>query len=150
MNATFQMEDLFNVLIELETQGSKNYEYLASQTDDQRMIGFFLNLSKQELKHKVIYEGYKKEFLVFEESEITTEYKEYMSVLLHNSISILNKKEVSKDSLIAYDMAITLEKDTILFLNEMKNLIPLSLHKKIDVLMDEERQHLKFLYQNKL
>lgn len=150
MNATFQMEDLFNVLIELETQGSKNYEYLASQTDDQRMIGFFLNLAKQELRHKAIYEGYKKEFLVFEGSKITSEYKEYMSVLLYNSISILNKKEVIEDSLIAYDMAISLEKDTILFLNEMKNLIPIALHKKIDTLMDEERQHLKFLYQNKL
>lgn len=150
MNASFQMEDLFNVLIELETKGSENYEYLASKTDDQRMIGFFLNLAKQELRHKVIYEGYKKEFLVFEESEITPEYKEYMSVLLHNSISILNQKEVSKDSLIAYDMAITLEKDTILFLSEMKNIIPVSMHKKIDILMNEERQHLKFLYENKL
>jgi len=150
MYETFQMEDLFNVLIELETQGSENYEFLASQTDDQRMIGFFLNLAKQELRHKVIYEGYKKEFVVFEESQVSSEYKEYMSVLLHNSISILNQKEVSTDSLIAYDMAITLEKDTILFLSEMKNVIPASMHEKIDILIDEERQHLKFLYQNKI
>lgn len=148
MNETFQLEDVLNVLIELETQGNRNYLFMAQKTDNPKLHDFFEILANQELKHKAIYEGYKKEFINFKHSEVTKEYQEYMGVLLENTIRLLNKSGDINDLQTSYDMAITLEKDTILMLNEFKNLIPESHHGDIDKLMNEERTHLKFLYQN--
>lgn len=148
MNETFRLEDVLNVLIELETLGNKNYLFMAGQTENPKLHDFFEILANQELKHKAIYESFKKEFINFEHNEVTEEYHEYMRVLLENSIRILNKIGDINDLLLSYDMAITLEKDTILMLIEFKNLIPETYHKDIDKLINEERAHLKFLYQN--
>lgn len=148
MNETFQLEDVLNVLIELETQGNQNYLLMASQTDDPKLGSFFEILANQEIKHKAIYEGFKKEFVNFKHSEITDEYQEYISVLLESTIRFIEKHSDINDLLLSYDMAITLEKDTILMLNEFKNFIPKSRHEDIDKLMNEERTHLKWLYQN--
>ncbi len=150
MNETFQMEDLLNVLIELETMGNRNYIEMANHTDNPKLHDFFEILAKQELKHKAIYEGYKKEFVTFSGSEITSEYDAYMKAMLENSIRVLRKVGDVNDLMSSYDMAITLEKDTILLLNEMKRLIPVSRHDEVEKLMDEERAHLKFLYQNQI
>ena len=150
MNELFVLEDVLNVLIELETKGNFNYSFMARQTENPKLHDFFEILANQELKHKAIYEGYKQEFVTFEHSQVTQEYKEYMSVLLKNTIRMLEKTADLNDILQSYDMAITLEKDTILLLIEMKHLIPASRHEEIEKLINEERQHLKFLYQNPL
>lgn len=150
MHEIFALEDVLNVLIELETKGNENYSYMATQTNNIKLHEFFEILAKQELKHKAIYEEYKNEFVTYTLSDLTLEYKEYMEVLLKNSIRMLQKSIDLNDLLLCYDMAITLEKDTILLLIELKNLVPKSKHNDIEQLINEERQHLKFLYQNPL
>lgn len=148
MTETFKLEDVLNVLINLETQGNVNYTHLAKNSNNPVLHGFFDQLADQELHHKAIYEGFKKDFVHVEQNEVTPEYAEYVQVLLENCIRFLNGKATSTDLLDSYDLAITLEKDTILLLNELKCLIPSSFHGKIDTLINEERGHLKFLYEN--
>lgn len=141
----FVLEDLLNVLIQLEDTGNKHYHYMSTITDNPRLKDLFELLSKQEHTHKVIYEGYKSVFAGEKLNDVTDDYKAYVQVTLKNTIKFLegHKQVTSLDE--GLKIAINLEKDTLLFLNEMKKIVGTK-EEEIERLMDEERGHLAFLY----
>ena len=69
----------------------------------------------------------------------TTDIVEYPPVAI-------SMGETTIDFDYGYDLAVSLEKDAILFLIEIKTLMPQAHHETIDTLIEEERAHLKFLY----
>lgn len=150
MHEIFALEDVLNVLIELETLGNKHYTEMASLTDDYELKKFFELLAKQELAHKALYEGYKKQHITFESGGITDEYMSYMDTLLKGTVKFLETNSEVKDFETGYHIAINLEKDTLLFLSELKTIIGKDYDEVIDNVMDQERAHLKALYDFKL
>ncbi len=150
MNAIFTMEDLLNVLIELEKMGNRNYVEMARKTVNSKLRDYFERLAEQELEHKSTYEVYKALFVNFEHNQLTEEYISYMNVLLSNTVGMLKSATDLNDIIACYNMAISLEKDTILLLTELKKLVPEYRHADIEKLINEERQHLKLLHENPL
>lgn len=144
----FLLEDLLNVLIELEDTGQKHYHRMANMAADPKLKDLFELLSKQEGTHKVIYEGYKTAFVNRKLNDVTEEYKSYVQVTLKNTIKFLNGHENIDNIDEGLKTAISLEKDTLLFLNEMKKMLGTK-EDEIERLMDEERGHLAFLYNYK-
>lgn len=65
MREVFSLEDLFNVMIELESMGSVHYSNMKNMTDNSKLIVLFDKLSKQELAHKELYSRYKTEIVAF-------------------------------------------------------------------------------------
>lgn len=147
MHNIFNIEDLLNVLIELEITGINQYSKMVDLTSDYEVKELLDILSKQELKHKNIYENFKKEIVNYETSEVTQEYTIYLDAMLNQITNFLKKTSFDTISE-AYEMALQLEKETILLLNELKNVFPSKVHKEIDELIAEERKHV--VYINKL
>jgi rubrerythrin len=150
MHEIFALEDVLNVLIELETLGNKHYTEMATLTEDYELKKFFELLAKQELAHKALYTSYKELHIAFESGGVTDEYKAYMDSLLKGTVKFLETSNEVKDFESGYNIAISLEKDTLLFLSELKQIIEKSYHEVIDNVMDQERGHLKALYDFKL
>lgn len=65
MNEVFSLEDVFNVMIELESMGSVHYSNMKNMTDNSKLIVLFDKLSKQELAHKELYTRFKTEIITF-------------------------------------------------------------------------------------
>lgn len=145
MQEIFLLEDVLNVLIELENLGSVHYHKMAEMTEDSELKGLFARLSVQELAHKEIYEDYKKQKINFEEQTLLSDYKDYMDALLKNAITFLNTHMNFKDFKDGFEIAVKLEKETLLFLSEIKVILGKAHHEAIDKLMNEERKHLRFL-----
>lgn len=145
MQEIFLLEDLLNVLIELEILGNVHYSKMAQETVHVELKKLFERLSKEENVHKEIYLDFRERKINFVSNEVTSEYKEYMDALLKNTLSLL-KVEYSFEGFEAgFALAIKLEKETILFLTEMKQIISQAYHEDINQIMDQERQHLKYL-----
>ncbi|MCK8060501.1 MULTISPECIES: ferritin family protein [unclassified Fusibacter] len=149
MKETFVLEDLLNMMIELETFGNENYQRLALNTTNSSLKEYFTTLAEMELKHKHIFEGFKEEAVTYPGSELDEDYTDYLKSILKNAVRFMKinrNSEHMDDFEAAFDLAVTLEKDAILFLIEIRTLIPSDHHHIIDRLIAEERSHLKYLY----
>lgn len=146
MREVFTLEDIFNVMIELETLGYKHYIQMKEMTDDYKLKELFDLLATQESKHKEIYTKYKNMNITFESSKVDQDYQAYIESLLKGTIRFLEASKEINDFEHGFDIAINLEKDTILFLTELRRIIDTSYHEAIDNITDQERNHLKALY----
>lgn len=145
MQEIFLLEDLLNGLIELETLGNDHYTQMAEMVVNHELKDLFTLLAKQENAHKEIYKGYKENKINFANNEVSDEYQAYIEVLLKNTISFLKERKKIDDFESGFEMAILLEKETLLFLSEMKQVLTQECHPEIDLIMDQERSHLRYL-----
>ncbi len=144
MRETYILGDLLQTLIQLEIKGNSLYTELAHQQEDQEVKFFFQTLADQELKHKILYNGLLEE--LEEEIEPDADYKRYVDALLAGTIHFISTDLSSKPHGEAFEIAVRLEKDTLLFLMEVQKVIPKSAHGIIEKVMTEERKHLEMLY----
>lgn len=147
MQEIFSIEDVINVMIELETCGNEHYLSLSKQTQSEELKNLFLNFANAEQKHKLRYENFKKEILNFEHENVSDDYEAYMLSLLKQTIRFLNETRNQINVEEGFLLAIQLEKDTILFLMELKSMIGQQFNADMEQIISEERGHLKLLYQ---
>lgn len=153
MQTSFNIEDLFEAIIAIETVGHKNYKRLSAHTEDPQLKRYFTSLAEMELKHHAIFTEMKKSVVHFPTPNLDTDYADYLRSLLANTLRFVKlfevqmvNPEVFSDFDLAFDLAVGLEKDAILFLTEMKQVLDSSHRPVLNTLIDEERSHLKYLY----
>lgn len=149
MREVFALEDIFNVMIELESLGNLHYIKMKELTDVAGLKVLFEKLATQELAHKKLYTNFKKEIVSFNSEKVDDEYKEYMDVLLEQTVKFLNESREIIDFEKGFEISVQLEKDTILFLNEIRSLVDANNYEAIDRIIAQEKSHLKALYQFK-
>jgi len=152
MPRLFEAREIVAIAIEIEENGEEFYMRIANVMKNRQVKETFEFLAGEERKHrnsfreiqqrlgefKPIYESYPDEYLNYvkalvEENIFT---KERAGQLLANKL---------KTPTAALDTAIGLEKDSILFYNEMKNFVSESEHKPIDEIIQQEKEHLRKL-----
>ena len=140
MNETYGLDDLLNTLVQLEEAGNRIYTQLAASATEARNRELFERLAAQELLHRTTYIAMRDE----RDFEVTpdAEYLDYIGVLIQSTFHLVSKPVDRTDALAT---GIQLEKDTLLFLNEVYNLIGATYGSRIKIIMNEERKHLKLL-----
>lgn len=143
MSELILIEDILNTLISLEEKSAANYDILAKNSKTIETKELFETLSIKEKEHKEIYMIFKKDHILNE--EVDDEYIGYVDALLQNSFY----EELDFDSVYTFEegikYAMNLEKDTIIFLNEIKNFASKSYGEEIEQLKNEEKNHLRIL-----
>lgn len=143
MSELILIEDILNALIALEEKGARNYEILARNAETIETRKLFETLSVKELEHKEIYKTFKKDHVLTE--EVNEEYSAYVDALLENSFY----KEVDLETTYSFkdglQYAMNLERDTIIFLNEIKSFANKTYAQEIEQLKNEEKNHLRIL-----
>ncbi len=145
MSERFILEDLLNALIELEDTGNKLYTSLSEKTLNDDVSKLFETLARQEMKHKALYQSYKMSLVPKE--IVDEDYLSYIKIMLQKNIQFLNIIKAPNDYEKSICQAVQLEKDTILFLMEMKKIVESHHQTEIDEIIAEERKHLQYLYE---
>lgn len=143
MRETYVTEDLLNTLIALEMRGHENYLRLEGQAPDPRSRELFKLLADQELKHKTLYESFKAHLEGAEPAD--PEYLSYVGLLLEKQIPVITAPDVPENFEACFQLAVTLEKETLFFLHEVKSLLPFEARGQVNPMIDEERKHLQYL-----
>lgn len=138
--------------IEIERRGQDFYLRVAAKASNLETRDFFKFFAGEEAKHQQLFEDLATRLGPVELPAWSTneEYAEYLAALL-DSHALFSGEYAEKlmaeaeNESAAVRMAMSFEKDTILFFNEMRELVPDAEKGFIQHCIDEERSHLRQL-----
>jgi len=159
MSFGFNADEIFQIGVQIESNGQKFYETIAKNTFDPSAQKIFLDLAKWESKHIELFKKWQERLPdsakrgdLFDPNQ---ELNLYLKATADSHVFIRNKDipglaSKCKTPVEALDLAVTFEKDSVVFYTTMKKLIPEHLGKaEMDTLIDEEISHLFMLTQKK-
>lgn len=151
MGNVFAGSEIVEIGIQIEKNGKDFYETLAGKAKNKKAGEIFRHLAEEEARHvatfKKILDGIEK----YEAPEAYPgEYVEYMNALAGEYIFTQKDKgreaaEKAGTDRGAVSLGIGFEKDSIIFYEGMKGVVPEYDHKVIDGLIKQEQSHLKKL-----
>lgn len=151
MSIIFSGNELLNVAISIERRGMTFYDIMAKSADNEVARAVFEALVNMEREHITIFEDMIDEIgLSHVPESASPEYSGYLQALIEDSVftddMITSEMATQADSDIkALELAISAEKDSILFYYEMKELMPKQVYPVIERVILEEKSHLQQL-----
>jgi len=152
MGNIFTGSELVEIGIEIEKNGRDFYSILSNQSKNQQAQGMFQFLAKEEEKHIAVFQGILDAVEKYQPPEsYPGEYFAYMTNLASEYVFTQKDKgkEIAKKTtsdLEAIELGINFEKDSIIFYEGMKKVIPQFDLKIVEQLVAQEEQHLKMLF----
>jgi len=142
----FEPSEIFQFAIRIEENGEKFYRQMAQKFEDPKVQELFSFLANEEMKHKKIYEEMVSKIEKYEPFEtFPGEYFAYLRTYADKIIFTQKKfdEEIAniKDISAAINYAINAELDSVLYYQEIKNLVPENQRKIIEGIIEEERRH---------
>jgi rubrerythrin len=145
--------------IQIETNGQRFYETVATHTSDATVRKLFSELSRWEFGHIDLFNKLRqalpdssKKGDLFDPNQ---ELQLYIKATADSHVFLKNKDMTDlasrcKTPSEALDLAITFEKDSVVFYTTMKKVVPEDFGKRqIDFLIDEEINHISILAQKR-
>jgi rubrerythrin len=159
MSFNFNADEIFQIGAQIESNGKKFYETIAKNTSNPSVQKIFLDLAQWESKHIELFKKWKDELPdsakrgdLFDPNQ---ELQLYLKATADSHVFLKNKDipqlaSTCKTPIEALELAVTFEKDSVVFYTTMKKPVPEHLGKsKIDSLIDEEISHIFILTQKK-
>lgn len=148
----FHANEIAKVAVEIEKKGRGFYLRAADAAKTEETKELFRYLAGEESKHEEIFAGLLERLGSVELPAWSSEdeYSSYLDALIESHALFsggLAEKYMAdaEDEDTAIRMAMSFEKDTLLFFLEMKNLVPESEKDAVQQCADEERKHLRIL-----
>ncbi len=159
MSLQFTAESIFEIGIQIEKNGQRFYHEAAQRTLDSRARELFTELAAWEQQHVAVFEDLKASLpdSMREDNLFDPENEEYAYLeaaasthvfMVESDISAL--VEQCDTAFKALDLALTFEKDSIVYYTTMRKMVADRLGRdKIDQLIDEELKHIALLNSRK-
>lgn len=151
MSISFSGSELINIAIGIEERGIAFYDIMTKSTENAATRGIFQYLADMERKHTQIFQGMLAEADKYQIPETyTQEYASYLQALVDSAVFIddmvTSEMATQADSDIkALELAISAEKDSILFYYGMKEIMPQRAQPTVNKIITEEKSHLRQL-----
>ena len=155
MANVFAGSEIVEMGIQIEKNGKDFYETLVGQSKDNKARDIFKFLAGEEEKHIATFQEVLDSIHKYEPPEsYPGEYFAYMKALANNYVFTQKDKgkeiaKSTKNDSEAVDLGIKFERDSILFYEGMKKLVPESQIKPVEALIAQENNHLLKLCQLK-
>ena len=147
----FAGSEIVELGIQIEKNGRDFYNALVKQTKNQEAKRTFKYLAEEEKKHIEVFSKILDSVHKYEPPEsYPGEYFAYMNALARDYIFTQKDKgeqiaKKTKNDREAIDWGIRFEKDSILFYQGMKKVVPEYDHRVVDELIAQEQSHLQQL-----
>ena len=148
MSVSLSGNELINIAVEIEKRGIAFYDIMATSTENEATRDVFMYLTKMEREHVEIFQGMLDEADKYQPAEsYAGEYPAYLQALVDTAVftddMITSEIATQADSDIeALELAISAEKDSILFYYEMTEIMPQRAQPIVDKIVTEEKSHL--------
>jgi len=152
VSVKFSGYEIGEMAIQIERNGKTFYEELEKAANDNDLRTFFRYLADQEDVH---IEKFKQLRDSLAKDGYTAPYdwdeaRDYLSALVskevfsNQNLGAKIAKNATSEAL-AFDAAIGLEKDSLLFYQEMRRFVNKQDHQLLDAIAEEERKHIKII-----
>lgn len=155
MGNIFAGSEVVEIGLQIEKNGRDFYNTLAKQSKNQKAAELFKYLTGEEEKHIKAFQGILEKTEKYEPSGLDAdEYYSYMNALASEYVFTQKNKgeeiaKTIKEDKGAIEMGIGFEKDSIVFYEGIKNVVPAYEQKIVDELIIQEQLHLKQLLELK-
>ena len=152
MGISFNADEIFEMAGQIERNGAKFYRLAAEQTENQNARKLLLNLAVMEDEHEKTFAEIRSEIISGPVLETAYDPDDLQALYLQAFADgrvfdtkkapseILGKGKTLEEIL---HIAISLEKDSIVFYLSFKDMVPEKSGKeKIDIIINEEKQHI--------
>ena len=144
--STFNSSEIYQFAIKIEENGEKFYRQMVTKLPDKKVKELFTFLADEEVQHKATFSAMLSKFEDYKPAEsYPGEYFAYLKAYADNLVFGFGKfdKDIAniENAESALQFAIGKELDTIMYFQEMKNLVPESERKRINAIIEEERRH---------
>lgn len=142
--------ELLQAIIMTEENKAKFYRDLSQKVDNKTVIDIFYRLSDEEDEHIKFYAEILEKLPQNGALELSKDEVEYTEVLINSNVFAnqkLLKRYLKKDALL---LAEKVEKDSILFCQQLSKLYPDTMPDKINSILNDEKRHLKIVLDNRL
>lgn len=147
----FSGSEVVQLGINIEENGRDFYNTLAQESKNTKTKNIFKFLAGEEEKHIMVFQGILQKTEEFEPQGMgADEYYAYMNSLASQHVFTQKDKgrEIAKSIKTdqeAIDKGISFEKDSIVFYEGIKRVVPAHDHKIVDSLIEQEKSHLEKL-----
>jgi rubrerythrin len=156
---TFNAREIFDIGVQIEANGKAFYEAAAKKTAETATREFFLELAAWEAQHIVLF-GELRDALPKAAGNVplfdpNDEAALYLQATADSHVFVKNTDMVGlvagcKGPLDILDIAMTFEKDSVVYYTTMKKVVAKNLGQdKVDRLIDEEIKHIGMLAQRR-
>ena len=142
----FAPSEVFQFAIRIEENGEKFYRRMADKFQDKQIKEMFSNLADEEVKHAKTYKTMVSKLEKYEPFESFPD--EYFTYLKAYADKLVFDEKSSRDEVLeieniksALRFAIDKELDSILYYQEIRNLVSEGHRDQIDKIINEERKH---------
>ena len=149
MAGIFKANDIVRAAVEAEKKGEDFYNCLAGRVKNDKVQQLFKDLAQEEVKHREIFQALldRLEPVDVPAYSDSDEYQAYFDALINSHMlfscgwgeflldQVANEREALK-------LAMTFERDSLLFFKEMKDFVPKGEQRHVQQCIDEERKHL--------
>lgn len=145
--AILDIREMLHLSIRDEETGIVFYTALAENAANENLRNAFRQLAREEQRHAARFQDMLDDCGSFSPRETYSgEYENYMNVLLSRqpSMNSAEAARLARESLSledSIDLALSMERDALLFYMEMRNFVDEEHQKIIQAIMDEERNH---------
>jgi rubrerythrin len=151
MSIVFAPGELINIAIGIERSGITFFDIMARTTDAEMARDIFEEFVRMEREHLNIFQNMLVEIGNDQPPEtLTSEYSSYLQALIDDAVftndAVMSEAVTQADSDIkALEVGISAEKDSILFYQALKDVLPRRTIPVIDRIISEEKSHLQQL-----
>lgn len=149
MSSKYAGSEVLHMAVEIEKKGREFYESVARTQKNEKTQNVFNFLIDEEIRHEKLFKEMLKQVEKDMEKSVydDTELILYFSALVDRKIfpdieeGMDLQKQIS-DPAVALRVALSMEKDSILFYSELLNVTHKKDHAVINQIMEEERDHI--------
>ena len=156
MELKYAGAEVLKMAIEIEKNGKAFYDEVVLAVKDEKTKSVFQFLSDEEVKHEKTFRTMLREMesesapTPFDDSEITRYFQSLIGQkVFPSALEGKHMKSEISDPLVAARIALSLEKDSILFYHEILPVTREKDHAVIERIIEEEREHIKKIIQLK-
>lgn len=145
MARAYDGSNLIKTIIINEQKTNELYSNLMEQMKDEKAQALFKKLAEDEARHEKIYTRLLERLPNNGVVEISEEDALYTEALISANVFTNDKvkKRFSKDD--ALILAEKVERDGIMFIEQLRNLYPALAIEEIGIILQEEKKHLQFV-----
>jgi rubrerythrin len=145
MGKAYDAKRLINTIVINEEKTNELYQSLAHQMKDAKAKALFEKLAKDEARHKMIYSKLLENLPNDGMVNLSEEEALYTDTLIEANVFTndkVRKRFAKEDALI---LAEKVERDGIMFIDQLRSIYPDLAVDELAVIMSEEKKHLKFV-----
>jgi rubrerythrin len=144
MSIRYSAADLISTMVELETHGEAFYTAAARNTNNLAARDLFTRLAGEEDIHRAFYESLRER--QHEDVQLDDDYAAFLQDAIDSRFTLDPDAAAACPTLAdALDIAVALEKDALLFLNEFGPLMGESHQADLEAMKMQERGHLSMV-----